>query len=377
MFKHRNRQALALAFLLSTSSASAEPLDILSSYKLALENDSDYQAGKAGAEAQQKAEVLNRSQLLPSVSASLAYFDNSLRTSTDTLSRSDKYPSSSSNLSLRQPLFRLPSYYGFLQGRAERRSGELLERKVDQDLVVRLASIYLNVTNAKLTVNAIEQQLQAAQGQNAAARASMLAGQGTRVEVDETKARMDLLQVQLVEASEALSQARQRLSDMTGDQEIDAFTLDPAKISLGPLGAWTLTEWVEVAQDANFDLRRAAEAVKIAEREVDKAWSSRLPTADLVAQRSVSSSDNIVNPGARYENKQIGVVISVPLYQGGYAGAKYKQTSAELRRARAQYDATKKQIALAVRASFSGVVDGAEKVRALEQAEQSAAQVLK
>ena len=369
--------SLALACLMSSASLVAGPLDILESYKLALQHDSDYQAGKAGAQAQQKADLLYRSQLLPSVSANLTYFDNSLRTSTDTSSRFDKYPSSSSNLSFRQPLFRLPSYYSYLQGRAERRSGELLERKVDQDLVVRLASIYLNVTTAQFTVDAIEQQLAAAEGQYNAARANMAAGQGTRVEVDETRARMDLLKVQLVEAGEALNQARQRLSDMTGAPEIEVLKLDPTKISLEPLGSWALTDWVEAAENANLDLKRAGEAVKIAEREVDKSWSSRLPTADLVAQRSVSSSDNIVNPGARFENKQIGVVISVPLYQGGYASARFRQTNAELRKARAQYDATRKQIALAVRASFSGVTEGAQKVRALEQAEQSAAQVLK
>jgi outer membrane protein, protease secretion system len=371
------RRAFAIACLLSSGSLSAAPLDILASYKLALQHDSDYQAGKADAQARQKADLLNRAQLLPSVSANLTYFDNSLQTSTDTSSRFDKYPSSSSNLSFRQPLFRLPSYYSYLQGRAERRSGELLERKVDQDLVVRLASIYLNVTTAQFTLDAIEQQLAAAEGQHNAARASMAAGQGTRVEVDETRARMDLLKVQLVEAAEALSQARQRLSDMTGSQEIEVLKLDPNKIALAPLGEWALADWVEAAESANIDLKRAAEAIKIAEREVDKSWSSRLPTADLVAQRSVSSSDNIVNPGARFENKQIGVVISVPLYQGGYAGARYKQTNAELRKARAQYDATRKQIALAVRASFSGVVEGAQKVRALEQAELSATQVLK
>ena len=253
----------------------------------------------------------------------------------------------------------------------------MLERKVDQDLVVRLASIYLNVTTARLTVNAVEQQLEAARGQHMAARASLVAGQGTRVEVDETRARMDLLEVQLVEANEALSQARQRLADMIGNSDADAIALDPAKIQLQPLGSWTLAEWVEASEGTNIDLKRAGEAVKIAQREVDKAWSSRLPSVDLVAQRSVSSSDNIVNPGARFENKQIGVVISVPIYQGGYVSAKYKQTSAQLRQARAQYDATRKQVVLAVRASFSGVVEGAQKVRALEQAEQSSAQVLK
>ncbi len=370
-------KAFACTCLLGASSLSAEPLDILASYKLALQHDSDYQAGRADAQAKQKADLISRSQLLPSVSANLTFFDNSLQTSTDLSSRFDKYPSSSSNVSFRQPLFRLPSYFAYLQGRAERRSGELLERKVDQELVVRLASIYLSVTTAQFTVNAIEQQLSAAEGQYNAARASMAAGQGTRVEVDEARARMDLLKVQLVEANEAFIQTRQRLSDMTGSEAIEPLKLDPSKIVLEPLGTWTLADWVEAAENANLDLRRAAEAVRIAEREVDKSWSSRLPTADLVAQRSVSSSDNIVNPGARFENKQIGVVISVPIYQGGYASARYKQTNAELRKARAQYEATRKQVALAVRTSFSGVTEGAHKVRALEQAEQSAAQVLK
>ena len=374
---HIPMRALMVAALLSSVSLRAEPLDLVASYNLALQHDSDYQAGKAGADAQQKAEDLNRSQLLPSVSANLTFFDNDLLTSTNTISKSDKYPSSSSSISFRQPIYRLPSYYGYLQGRAERRSGELLERKVDQDLVVRLASIYLNVTTARLTVNAVEQQLEAARGQHMAARASLVAGQGTRVEVDETRARMDLLEVQLVEANEALSQARQRLADMIGNSDADAIALDPAKIQLQPLGSWTLAEWVEASEGANIDLKRAGEAVTIAQREVDKAWSSRLPTVDLVAQRSVSSSDNIVNPGARFENKQIGFVINVPIYQGGYVSAKYKQTSAQLRQARAQYDATRKQVVLAVRASFSGVVEGAQKVRALEQAEQSSAQVLK
>ena len=79
-----------------------------------------------------------------------------------------------------------------------------------------------------------------------------------------------------------------------------------------------LGAWVERAEESSPELRALRARLEAAYQEVNKAKAGHKPTLDAVAQWARSSSDSVTNINSRYDNKIIGLQLSVPLYAGGY-----------------------------------------------------------
>lgn len=101
-----------------------------------------------------------------------------------------------------------------------------------------------------------------------------------------------------------------------------------------------------------------------------------LPTVDLVMQKSLSESDNIVNPNARYTNGQIGIQMSMPIYTGGYNTAKVKQARSSQDEMQARYEGARRRLELQVQKEFNSVQASIERIQALDLASRSAEQAL-
>ena len=113
-----------------------------------------------------------------------------------------------------------------------------------------------------------------------------------------------------------------------------------------------------------------------ATQEIDKAKAGHKPTLDAVAQWSRSNSDSVTSVNSRYDNKSIGLQLSVPLYAGGYVSSTVRQAVAAQERAREALEATRLDLGVRVYREFRGVTEGILRVKALEQAVRSAEQAV-
>jgi outer membrane protein TolC len=112
---------LALALL---SGSAAWSMDLLQAYEAAKINDASIRASRAAADAGRERLPQARSQLLPSLSASMGQNRNQLASgvpnSLGQIQSSDtSYPSSNRTLSLRQPLFRSYQMAQYRQAQAQ------------------------------------------------------------------------------------------------------------------------------------------------------------------------------------------------------------------------------------------------------------------
>ena len=364
--------AAALFFL----AAPAQALDLLESYQAALSEDADYQAARAAANAGREALPLARSQLLPNLSANAARTRNDLETETSNLAGqtntlNSKYPSTNYSLTLRQALYRPAQYAGYLQAFAQVAGSEASFDKAGQDLAVRVAGAYFNVLLAEETLRQVESQQVAIVGQLAAAKRALEAGQGTRTDIDDAQAKLDLNRAKLLSARQQIDQTRHELQILVNRPVDNLRPLDKQRLELHSLHPIALTDWIERAALASPELREMKARVEVARHETARAWAGHKPTLDLIVQRSISENDNVTNPNSRFDNSQIGVQLAVPLFAGGYVSAQLRQAQAVLVEAEQRHESVRRKLATQVRKEYQGVQEGILKVQALTLAEYS------
>jgi outer membrane protein len=75
-------------------------------------------------------------------------------------------------------------------------------------------------------------------------------------------------------------------------------------------------------------------------------------------------------------SNSVGVLVSVPLYSGGYASSKVREAIALDDKAASDFETARRNAALSIRQAFTGVVSGLAQVKALEAAERSSQSAL-
>lgn len=367
--------------MLCSLSAPLRALDLLESYDAALDQDADYQAARAAAEGGREILPMARAQLLPTLSFNATKFGNDLTSETQNIlgkvtTTESQYPSKNYSLTLRQPLYRPAHYAGYLQAKARIEGVEAILDKAGQDLAVRVSGAYFNVLLALESLLQIEAQGAATEAQLAAAKRALETGQGTRTDIDDAQARLDLNRARQLGARQQINQTRHELEILIGRpaENLRAFGKQvPSSESLQPA---ELNEWIERAELASPELRDMRARVEAARIEVDRARAGHKPTLDLIVQKSISESDNVTNPNSRYDNNQVGVQLAIPLFAGGYVSAQVRQAMAALEEAEQRLQAARRKLATQVRKEFQGVREGMAKILALEVAERSADQSL-
>src|SRR6185503_15027141 len=101
-----------------------------------------------------------------------------------------------SSLNLRQPLFRLGSLAGYWSAEAQVAASEATLAQDTQALGLRVAAAYFDVLVAQEKLLSLLAQKEALSLQLAAAERSFTAGFGTRIDVDDSRTRLDIASAQ-------------------------------------------------------------------------------------------------------------------------------------------------------------------------------------
>lgn len=138
-----------------------------------------------------------------------------------------------------------------------------------------------------------------------------------------------------------------------------------------------LEEWIAKAEAANPQLRALQAQLEVSRMEIDKAKAGHKPTLDAVASVSRSDSDSVTSVNTVYNQKLIGVQLSIPLYSGGYINSTVRQAVADSERAREALEAARRDLGSKVYEQYRAVTEGVLRVAALEQAVRSAEQAVR
>jgi outer membrane protein, protease secretion system len=356
-------------------------IDLSQAYRAALENDATIRTARAAAAARRERLPQSRAQLLPQVALSASRYRNILdQKAPNVLGQETEnhvvYSSSSDALQVRQPIFRAALFADYRQAQAVVEDANASLERQEQELVIRVAGAYFEALLAEDQLQLVQAQKTAYQGQLDSSRKRMAAGAGTRTDIDEAQARLDLTIAQELELKQAVDLARRQLEALVEMPLGRLAGLDSSVMRLAPPEPDNVEPWTQTAVENSPEIRALRAQVEAARYEVQKARAGHLPTLDALAQVSRSESDTITNINQRNTIKSIGVQLNVPIYNGGYINSQVRQALAEQERAENALESTRRDLAVRVHREFRGVTEGVLKVQALEQAVRSAEQAV-
>ena len=381
MFKRTRAFAATAVALAAAAAFPAHALDLTEAYRLALQNDATIRASRAAADAGRERLPQARAQFLPNISASASRGRNTLDTTApDFLGREttshDRYSSSNEALTLRQPLYRKGIMAQYRQAKAVVADAEAVLERDQQNLVIRVTQAYFEMLLAEEQLTLVGLQKNTYTTQLDAARKGFTAGSGTRTDIDEAQARLDLTVAQELEARQNRDIARRGLEVLINQPVTQKVApLDTSRLELTGLIPDTVQAWTEQADAASPELQSARAQVEAARQEVEKARSGHYPTLDAVAQVSRSNSENITRLNTQYNQKQVSIQLTVPIFQGGYVSSQVREALAMQERAENKLEEIRRDLGVRVHSEFRGVTEGVLRVRALEQAVKSASQL--
>ena len=374
--------AMAMTTSAMTVSAQSSALDFKQVYQAALEQDATIRASRAAADSGRERLPQARAGLLPQVSASAGRNFNSLDTTSPNIlgelgTINDRYFSDNKSVQLRQPLVNMQRWLQFEQAKSMVAETEATLDRDLQNLVVRVAGAYFEYLMSDEQLELVLAQKKMYTSLVDAAKKGLAAGSGTRTDIDDAQARLDMASAQELEARQNQDQTRRQLEVLINQPVASVAKLNvPALKLVGPVPA-SLDEWTSRAEKNSPEIKAMQARLEAARREVSKSQAGHLPTLDAVAQWSNSGSENITRINSRYENKSIGVQLNVPLFSGGYVNSTIRQAVAEQTRAEETLEALRRDLGVRVHKEFRGVSEGVMRVRALEQAVRSADQMMK
>ncbi|MFT6591073.1 MAG: TolC family type I secretion outer membrane protein, partial [Rhodoferax sp.] len=381
MTRLRLTQCLVVSGVLLSCSSAALSMDLLQAYEAAKLQDATILAARATAQAGRENLPQARAQLLPNVSASIGYNKNKLTSTTpDFLGReqttNSDYPSSNQTLTLRQPLFRpfLAAQYRQAGARVDDVNATLAQE--EQNLAVRVTGAYFEAMLTHEQLDLVLAQRTAYTTQLDVARKTFAAGSGTRTDIDEAQARLDMNAAQEIEARENVVYTLRQLEILV-NQPIDQLsTLNVAKLELLGPQPNNLLDWTARAEQNSPQLQSLRAQLEVARQEVQKSESGHYPTLDAIAQLSRSESENVTNTKNRYTNTSLGVQLTIPLFAGGGISSGIRQALAAQDRAEQVLEASRRDLGLRVHKEFRGLTENIPKINALEQALRSADQLV-
>jgi outer membrane protein len=246
-----------------------------------------------------------------------------------------------------------------------------------------VAQAYFNVLSALDGLDANQASLEAISRQLDQANKRFEVGLIAITDVQEAKAARDTAAAAVIAGKRTLATAGDQLSEITG-QKYDALNKPGDDMPLNTPQPADEDRWVTVSLDQNVSLLSSRLQSDIARENVRIAFGGHLPTFDLVASKSRTTSDadetfagSPLSLNSGVNDRQYTLQITVPLFSGGL-------TQSKVRQAQYQWIAAKEGVVQSSRATerqardaYLGVISGIARVQALRQALESSQTALK
>ena len=355
---------LAGSLLFAGSVAAA---DLLQVYREALLNDAQYAAARATVEAGREKLPQGLAGLLPTIGATANTVWNENEYSPRNLpSWSRDFNSNSWNVNLTQPLFRWQNVVQYGQAQWQVAQAEANFAQAGQDLILRVAQAYFDVLYAEENLKAVRAAKRSIAQQLEQAKKNFEVGTATITDTHEAQSRYDLASAQEVAGENELQVKQYALRVLVG-KDVGALSRLRAEATLQPPQPTSMEKWVEAAENDSFSVQAQQAAVEVASREIERMRAGHYPTLDAVANYG---TNNAISSNTRLETEahNIGLQLTIPLYQGGAVNSRTREAAANRNAAASSLENARRTASLAAKQAYLGVVNGLAQVGALNAA---------
>lgn len=363
---------------------------LLNVYELALQHDPQLRAAKAAYLAGAESKNISRAGLLPQISAQGVYSeDETSGSSSTTLGQNaffgrDGHTDTDTkrySITLTQPIFDMPAWFTFQQGKELSTQAKLQFSADQQTLILRSADSYFNVLRARENLETSLAEEKAIQRQLEQTQEMFDVGLVPITDVYEAQSVYDNATVDTLEFEGALDIAFEGLTVLTGRsyEQLAGLIPDFPVQNPEPLNR---EEWVQFALQNNFSLKVAKHAEEAADQHALSKKYEHMPTvtgsysyyddrisgefrgADIATPNQFFSSPSDTNQ----DGHTISVQINVPIFTGGLVSAEKRQAFQQYVQAKENYIGVKRNTVQQARSQHLQVLTNAARIRARGQA---------
>ncbi|MFZ6818623.1 TolC family outer membrane protein [Undibacterium sp. Ji22W] len=355
----------------------ASAISLIQAYQAALQNDPQHRSAKADNDSGKQYEVIGRAGLLPQAQYGYSLTRNKgesvnppnflgivTKTNLD-------YLSSSKSVSIRQTLFNLDSYARFKQGVVQTKYSAAQFDARSKDLMSRVLTAYVEAKFADDQLALFKAQRDSYAEQRKVNQRLFEKGEGTKTDMLETQAKLDVAEAVILEAEDNLFNARNALTAIIG---MDITSLD--KLREGAEYSYLIDgdfeSWRSITTANNSELAAAQLAVEISEQEIAKSRAGHAPRLDLSANYNHGKSETITTLQQDNNVRSLGVQLVIPIYSGGYVNAVSKQAVAQKEKALADLESVRNRVMNELRKQYNGLKSSVAKIEALQNSVRSA-----
>jgi len=341
---------------------------LLNLFSEALQRDPQFQAAKAEFTANMEAGPQALAGYLPRVAFNYQYSAVAQDVHDSSTISEEQYDYNSQNwdLTLTQPIFRMPALVKLDQAELSQQQAKLVLLSAEQDLILRVATSYLNVLAGFDALQLSKAEQQALLTHYHLAQKRYDNGLGNRAELLEAQSRAAIIDARRIEAEYRLQDARLALKQIIGEEVegVNGFKTDFYPSAPFPA---EVEPWVKAASEQNLALQTRQIASKISALEVRKQKAGHLPSLDITASAGQQDDERtLYADGRQYlTNYKAGVQFNLPIYEGGMTSSLVREAKAKELQSRHEEDLEYRQTERLVRTAFLGVQASASMLNAL------------
>jgi outer membrane protein len=254
-------------------------------------------------------------------------------------------------------------------------AGQADLRATEASVFSQVVAAYMDVIRTEAIVGLNRKNVGVLQTNLQATSDRFQIGNLTRTDVAQSQSRLAVAQSDLRTAEANLAAARETYIRLVGTAP-NALEAPPPLPNL----PGTSDEASVIALDSNPDLIAAHQRSRAADKDIDVAGASRLPTVRLFAQGSYNNyfgtlAKGVPDAGVVQHDSaaQAGAQLSIPIFQGGLPAAQRRQAQATASATLEQEIATERDVIAQVRSAFTSYVASNDLIRSSQVAVDAAA----
>jgi outer membrane protein len=353
----------------------AQALDLSDALSRAERYDATQSTALAKYMAAEEAYPQSRAAMLPDITANaFIQKDNTKRTNSTGGVIGDvtsNYQSKGYGIKLNQILFNKTLWDAMDQSKALVAKAAADYEVTKQDLIIRVATAYFNVLGAQDSLAFSRAEKDAIGRQLEQSKERFNVGLIAITDVQESQASYDTAVANVIVAENDLTNNIEALRVLIGNEVSNLATLEEDVPLLAP-DPENINEWQTRALQQNIALKASKYALDAAREAYNSSKGGHYPTLSLYAEHNYNSADGSAYGstfgGSDTTDDSIGLLLSVPIYEGGGTSSKVRQNASLVSAAQSTVDLQTRATIQEVRTAYLGVIASISSVKAFKQA---------
>lgn len=361
----------SLSWLFTIASEVSYAEDLLEVYQISYCNDPTLQIAKETFLAAREALPQARAQFLPVVKATATHAEYTiggipgiLFGNINASPTSEVFFSNVYNISLSQPIYNFSYWAQFAQASETVKAANFTYAAAEQDLILRSAERYFNVLKAQDNLTYAIAQRTAFKKLFEQTEERYKAGLIAITDVEIARARYDNALSQEIVANANLCNEKVRLQEITCIKIIDYACLKDTLPLIAPDSP--MEDWVTKALAQNLELQASCFTTSAARADVKMKRADHLPTVDIVSD--FFYADPAPTSSSRFSTSQIGLKVSLPIFNGGATNSKVRQSMHNYLKADNDHERLLRVTDSNTRQAYLNICTNIDQVQALTQA---------